>query len=69
MYPSYGTTCEYAKVQEQRRTKGTWMRQLLKTNKMYLILYVQGGEDPQAALSCKSFFTKEPLIIGLFCGQ
>jgi len=29
--------------------------------------YVQGGEDPQDALSCRSFFAKEPPIIGLFC--
>jgi len=28
---------------------------------------VQGGEDPQDALSCRSFYAKEPLIIGLFC--
>ena len=28
---------------------------------------VQGGEDPQDALSCRSFSAKEPLIIGLFC--
>jgi len=27
----------------------------------------QGGEDPSDALSCRSFSTKEPLIIGLFC--
>jgi len=27
---------------------------------------VQGGEDPQDALSCRSFFAKEPLIIGPF---
>ena len=30
---------------------------------------LQGGEDPQDALSCRSFFAKEPLIIGLFCGK
>ena len=30
---------------------------------------VQGGEDPQDALSCRSFLAKEPLIIGLFCGK
>jgi len=29
---------------------------------------VQGGEDSQDALRCRSFFAKEPLIIGLFCG-
>jgi len=28
---------------------------------------VQGGEDPQDALSCRSFSAKEPLIVGLFC--
>ena len=27
---------------------------------------VQGGEDPQDALSCRSFSAKEPLIIGFF---
>jgi len=30
---------------------------------------LQGGEDPQDALSRRSFSAKEPLIIGLFCGQ
>jgi len=32
-------------------------------------MYKQGGEDPQDALSCRSFSAKEPLIIGLFCGK
>jgi len=30
---------------------------------------VQGGEDSEDALSCRSFFAKEPLVIGLFCGK
>ena len=30
---------------------------------------VQGGEDPSDAFSCRLFFAKEPLIIGLFCGR
>ena len=30
---------------------------------------IQGGEDPQDASSCRSFFAKEPRIIGLFCGK
>ena len=29
----------------------------------------QGGEDPRDALSCMSFFAKEPLTIWLFCGK
>jgi len=28
---------------------------------------LQGGEDVLDALSCKSLFAKEPVIIGLFC--
>jgi len=32
-------------------------------------LGVQGGEDTYNALSCRSFFAKEPLIIGLLCGK
>jgi len=28
---------------------------------------VLGGQNPQDALSCRSFFAKKPLIIGLFC--
>ena len=32
---------------------------------VYIRICVQGSED----LSCRSFFTKEPLIIGLFCGK
>jgi len=30
---------------------------------------IQGGEDSEDVLSCRSFFAKEPLIIGLFCGK
>ena len=30
---------------------------------------IQGGEDSQDPLSCRSFSTKEPLNIGLFCGK
>jgi len=33
------------------------------------MLVLQGGEDPVDALNCRSFFTKRPLIIGLFCGK
>ena len=29
--------------------------------------HIQGGEDPQDALSCRLFSAKEPLSIGLFC--
>ena len=29
----------------------------------------QGGEDLQDALSCRSFFAEEPLMIGLLCGK
>jgi len=37
---------------------------------LLILLYkIQGGEDPQDALSCRSFSAKEPLIIGLFCGK
>ena len=30
---------------------------------------IQGGEDPQDALTYRSFTAKEPLIAGLFCGK
>ena len=30
---------------------------------------LQGGEDLWDALCCRSFFAKEPLILGLFCGK
>ena len=30
---------------------------------------VQSGENALDALSCRSLFAKEPLIIGLFCGK
>jgi len=32
-------------------------------------IVVQGGADTQDALSCRSFFAKEPLVIELFCGK
>ena len=33
------------------------------------MLLLQGGEDSQDPLSCRSFSTKEPQNIGLFCGK
>ena len=32
-----------------------------------LCLWLKVGEDSKDALSCRSFFAKEPLLIGLFC--
>jgi len=32
-------------------------------------VFLQGGEDPWDAFSCRLFSAKEPLIIGLFSGQ
>jgi len=32
-------------------------------------LFIQGGKDSQDPLSCRSFFPKEPIIMGLFCGK
>ena len=34
---------------------------------LYARAAMQGGEDAWDASSCRSFFAKEPLIIGLFC--
>jgi len=31
--------------------------------------WIQGGQDPQDALSCMSFSAKEPIIVQLFCGK
>ena len=36
---------------------------------LYRSLLLQGGEDPQDALSCRSFLAKASPIIGLFCGK
>jgi len=36
---------------------------------MHTCKCIEGGEDPLDALSCRSFFAKEPLIIWLFCGK
>ena len=33
------------------------------------VIILQGGEDAEDALSCRSLFEKKPLIIGLFCGK
>jgi len=30
-------------------------------------IWIQGGEDEQDALNCRSLSDKEPQIIGLFC--
>jgi len=35
----------------------------------YYNIVIQGGEDSYDALSCRSFFAKEPLIIGHFRGN
>ena len=48
---------------------------IVKTNRTWLMhektplirKLLQGGKDSKAALGCRSFFAKEPLIIGLFC--
>ena len=42
---------------------------LQKSDAMQHASILQGGEDPQDALSCMSCFAKEPLIIRLFCGK
>jgi len=34
-----------------------------------LFMYIQGGKDPEDALSCRSYSAKELLIMGLFCGK
>jgi len=34
-----------------------------------VVLSIQGGKEPSDALSCRSFFAKEPLIIGLCCDK
>jgi len=39
----------------------------IMTQKISRTTRIQGGEDAQDALSCRSFFAREPLIIGLFC--
>jgi len=43
----------------------TYMNESGRTNECA----IQGGGDPQDAFSCRSFFAKEPLIIGLFYGK
>ena len=58
----------YLKLQVSFRTRATHYRALL----VYLswtiwCREIQGGEDEEDASSCRSFFTKETLIIGLFC--
>jgi len=35
----------------------------------YVCIHIQGGEDQWDALRCRTFSAKEPLIIGLFCGN
>jgi len=40
-----------------------------KERETYIWLCLHGGEEPYDALSCRSFFAKEPLIIGLLCGK
>ena len=36
---------------------------------IYLDISIQGGEDAQGDLRCRSLFAKEPLRIGLFYGK
>ena len=45
--------------------------QLYRAFEIALSLWIAlpGGEDAYGAWSCRSFFAKEPLIIGLFCGK
>jgi len=37
--------------------------------KSHLVALLQGGENAQNALNCRSLSAKEPLITGLFCGK
>ena len=51
------------------RCPDSWWRPLIWHLYIVINMSTQGGEDPQDDLSCRSFFAKEPIIIGLFCGQ
>ena len=48
----------------------SYITYIIYTNlKALFLLCVQGGENSYDALICRSFFAKEPLITGLFCGK
>jgi len=51
---------------QQERTVYIWTPCVIFKN---LKIDIQGGADPQDALSCRLFFAKESLLIGLFCGK
>ena len=36
---------------------------------IFVMCFLQGGEDACDTLSCRSLFAKEPLSIRLFCGK
>jgi len=46
-----------------------WVCLAYKLPQPTLLNPVQSGKDPQDTSSCRSFFAKEPLIVGLFCGN
>jgi len=55
----------------QKRPRGLDNRKRFETAEITLLTQwgLKGGEDPEDALSCRSFLAKEPLLIGLFCGK
>jgi len=46
-----------------------WFQDVYKSYTCSVHLSVESGEDALDALSCRSLFAKEPLIVGLFCGK
>ena len=46
-----------------------WLWKQMYQTECVPVAQVQGGEDSQDPLGCRSFSTKEPLNIGQFCGK
>jgi len=59
--PAHWNTLQYTATQCNTLQQPTFKNERVSS--------VQGGEDSQDPLSCRSFSTKEPLNIGHFCGK
>jgi len=71
--PKISNTLRAAKSRRSKRSAShVWLSHVTRINESCYVSMcqdptVQGGEDAEDALSCRSFFAKEPLITGLFC--
>jgi len=69
LHNRYSKNVHFSKVTKVFRMLSRMHSSSVAFEARLVVTHMQGGEDSQDALSCRLFFAKEPLIIGLFCGK